>query len=219
MKLHEALKQTPMKSSDGIVNVLIIDDHRMFNDGLNALLEQEPGIKVVAQVYDSREAKEKVNQLDPQVILMDFNMPHLNGIELTKLLLNERPDLKILMLSMYNEERIIESFKHIGARGYVFKTSPTRELVLATQKVHAGEYYFPSTDEKGVHADDNFLKKLKLSSREIEVIQLIKVGLTTKEIAEKLQISYYTAETHRKNIKLKAGLKGEADFIRFIYQL
>lgn len=208
-----------MKSSEGIVNVLIIDDHRMFNDGLNALLEQEPGIKVVAQVYDSREAKEKVNQLDPQVILMDFNMPHLNGIELTKLLLNERPDLKILMLSMYNEERIIESFKHIGAKGYVFKTSPTRELVMATQKVHAGEYYFPNTDEKSVHADDTFLKKLKLSSRELEVIQLIKAGLKTKEIADKLNISYYTAETHRKNIKLKVGLKGEADFIRFIYEL
>jgi len=209
-----------MKSSGGIINVLIIDDHRMFNDGLNAMLVSEPGISVLAQVYDSREAKEMVNQLDPQVVLMDFNMPHLNGIELTKLLLNERPDLKILILSMYNEERVVDSFKNIGARGYLFKTASARELVATAQKVCAGEYCFPAAGEKGgIHSNDNFLKKLKLSSRELEVIQLIKEGLTTREIAEQLRIAYYTAETHRKNIKLKAGLKGEADFIKFIYEL
>jgi DNA-binding NarL/FixJ family response regulator len=209
-----------MKSSEGIINVMIIDDHRMFNDGLNAMLASEPAISVLAQVYDSREAKEKVSQLDPQVVLMDFNMPHLNGIELTKLLLGERPDLKILILSMYNEERVIDSFKNIGARGYLFKTASAKELVATAQKVCAGEYCFPTTGEKGgIHANDNFLKKLKLSSRELEVIQLIKEGLTTREIAEQLHIAYYTAETHRKNIKLKVGIKGEADFIKFIYEL
>jgi DNA-binding NarL/FixJ family response regulator len=209
-----------MKDNAGIINVMIIDDHRMFNDGLNAMLASEPGISVLAQVYDSREAKEKVSQLDPQVILMDFNMPYLNGIELTKLLLNERPDLKILILSMYNEERVIDSFKNIGARGYLFKTATASELITTAQKVCAGEYCFPAAGGKGgIHANDNFLKKLKLSSRELEVIQLIKEGLTTREIAEQLHIAYYTAETHRKNIKLKVGIKGEADFIKFIYEL
>jgi DNA-binding NarL/FixJ family response regulator len=207
------------KSSEGILRVLIIDDHRMFNDGLAAMLAQEPGIEVVAQVYDSREAREKVSKLDPHVILMDFNMPHLNGIELTKLLLAERPDLKILMVSMYNDESVIDSFKNSGARGYVFKTTSVKELARAAQKVHAGEYYFRETGEKSTHANDQFLKKLKLSTRELEVIQLIKAGLTTKQIALALNISYYTVETHRKNIKLKAGLKGEADFIKFIYGL
>lgn len=202
-----------------MVNVMIVDDHRLFNDGLNAMLTQDAQIKVLAQVYDSREAKEKVKKFKPDVVLIDFNMPHVNGIELTMLLLLERPNLKILILSMYDDERHIESFKNIGAKGYLFKTASTEEVVRAIQKVHAGELYFPERNTKSNHADDIFIKKLKLSSRELEVIQLIKAGCTTKEIADKLFISYYTAETHRKNIKLKVGVKGEADFIKFIYEL
>lgn len=203
-------------SSGDVVKVLIVDDHRLYSDGLNTMLEPEPGINVLGQVYDSREAKEKIAECDPHVVLMDYNMPHINGIELTKLLLSERPDLKILILSIHNEERLTESFRSIGAKGYLFKTASASEVVLATRKVHEGGYYFPETGEQRVHVDDNFLKKLKISSRELEVLQLIKTGLKTKEIANKLKISYYTAETHRKNIKLKIGLKGEADFIKFI---
>jgi DNA-binding NarL/FixJ family response regulator len=207
------------KKSDDVIKVMIIDDHRLFNDGLNAMLEAEAGIDVLAQVYDSREAKDKVKKLNPDVVLMDFNMPHLNGIELASLLLNERPDLKILVLSMYNEERHIEYFKNRGAKGYLFKTASAEEVVLAIQRVYGGGIYFPEANAKSNHANDNFLKKLKLSNRELEVIELIKAGLTTKEIADKLFISYYTAETHRKNIKLKVGVKGEADFIKFIFEM
>lgn len=207
------------KSNSAVINVVIIDDHRLFNDGLNAMLEPEKHVEVLTQVYDSREARAKVKKLNPDVVLMDFNMPHINGMELAKLLLQEKPGVKILILSMYNEERHIGSFKEIGAKGYIFKTASAEEVVLAIQQVHAGEFYFSETETKTVHADDSFLKKLKLSSRELEVIELIKEGLTTKGIADKLNISYYTAETHRKNIKLKVGVKGEADFIKFIYEL
>ena len=160
-----------------------------------------------------------MRKLNPDVVLMDFNMPHLNGMELAKLLLEEKPALKILILSMYNEERHIDTFKEIGVKGYIFKTASSEEVVRAIQQVQAGEFYFPETETKTNHADDSFLKKLKLSSRELEVIALIKDGLTTKEIADKLFISYYTAETHRKNIKLKVGVKGEADFIKFIFEM
>jgi len=208
-----------MKKSNSVINVVIIDDHRLFNDGLNAMLEPEKQIEVLTQVYDSREARIKVKKLTPDVVLMDFNMPHINGMELAKLLLEEKPALKILILSMYNEERHIDTFKEIGVKGYIFKTASSEEVVRAIQQVHSGEFYFPETETKTNHADDSFLKKLKLSSRELEVIQLIKEGLTTKEIADKLNISYYTAETHRKNIKLKVGVKGEADFIKFIFEM
>lgn len=207
------------ESGKDVIGVVIIDDHRLFNDGLNAMLAPEAKINVLAQVYDSREARATVKKLNPDVVLMDFNMPHVNGIELTKLLLGERPDVKILILSMYDEERHIGTFREIGAKGYVLKTASAEEVVLAIRKVCAGDTYFPEPGTTGNHADDAFLKKLKLSSREIEVIQLIKAGLTTKEIADKLNISYYTAETHRKNIKLKVGVKGEADFIKFIFEM
>lgn len=199
-----------------VVNVVIIDDHRMFSDALNALLEPEPGISVLAQVYDSREAKAKIAECDPHVVLMDYNMPHLNGIELTQLLLDERPELKILIVSMYNEERLIESFKRIGAKGFLFKTATAGEVINATRKVYAGEYYFP---ERGNDTDEDLLQKLKLSDREMEFVQLMKAGLKTREIAEKLHISYYTAETHRNNIKLKTGVKSEAEFIKFIFDM
>src|SRR6478736_2349887 len=203
-----------MKKSSSVIKVMIIDDHRLFNDGLNAMLEPEKHIEVLTQVYDSREARIKVKKLTPDVVLMDFNMPHINGMELAKLLLEEKTALKILILSMYNEERHIDTFKEIGVKGYIFKTASSEEVVRAIQQVQAGEFYFPETETKTNHANDSFLKKLKLSSRELEVIALVKEGLTTKEIADKLNISYYTAETHRKNIKLKVGVKGEADFIK-----
>jgi DNA-binding NarL/FixJ family response regulator len=201
------------------IKIIIIDDHRLFNDGLNSILEQEPGIEVLAQVYDSREARAKVKKLNPDVVLMDFNMPHANGIELTELLLSECPRLKILILSMYDDERHIETFREIGAQGYIFKTASAEEVVLAIRKIHGGGDYFIDVDAKSNHSADAFIKKLRLSHREMEVIQLIKEGNTTKEIAAKLTISYYTAETHRKNIKLKVGLKGEADFIKFIFEM
>jgi DNA-binding NarL/FixJ family response regulator len=207
------------KPGKEVIKVMIIDDHRLFNDGLNAMLEPAPGIEVLTQVYDSREARAKVKKFNPDVVLMDFNMPHINGIELTKLILAERPGVKILILSMYDDERHIGTFREIGAKGYVFKTASAEEVVLAIEKVHEGGDYFPEPETKSNHADDTFIKKMKLSSREMEVIQLIKAGMTTKEIADKLNISYYTAETHRKNIKLKVGLKGEADFIKFIFEM
>src|SRR6185369_7961018 len=150
-----------MKKSNSVINVVIIDDHRLFNDGLNAMLEPEKHIEVLTQVYDSREARAKVKKLNPDVVLMDFNMPNINGMELAKLLLEEKPDLKILILSMYNEERHIDTFKEIGAKGYIFKTASAEEVVRAIQQVHAGEFYFPETETKTNHADDSFLKKLK----------------------------------------------------------
>ena len=208
-----------MTPVNDIIKIIIIDDHRLFNDGLCAMLEPEPGIDVLTRIYDPREASQQVNTLTPDVVLIDFNMPHINGLELTRLLLEKKPDLKILILSMYNEERHTETFRKEGIQGYIFKTASTEEVVLAIQTIHTGDLYFPKTNTKSNHANDDFLKKLKLSPREIEVIKEIRGGLLTKEIAEKLNLSFYTVETHRKNIKLKLGLKGENDLLRFIYEL
>ncbi len=175
------------KKHSEVVTVVIIDDHRLFNDGLKAMLAPEQTIEVLAQVYDSREASHAVRKIKPDVVLMDFNMPHLDGIELTKLLLGGNPGLKILILSMYNEERHIDSFKSIGARGYVFKTASAEEVVQAIRDVHTGGYHFPEAHAESNHADDNFLKKLKLSNCELEVIQLIKAELENKGNCRKAQ--------------------------------
>ena len=206
-------------TGEDVIKVIIIDDHRMFNDGLNAMLGPEAGIQVLAQIYDSRDARAKIKKLNPDVVLMDFNMPHVDGIGLTRLVISERPETKILILSMYDDERHIEAFREIGAQGYIFKTASAEELIAAIRKIHSGANSFPEMSSGSNHSNDAFIKKHNLTSREMEVIQLIKAGMTTKEIAKKLDISYFTAETHRKNIKLKAGLKGEAEFIKFIFEL
>lgn len=199
------------------IRIVIVDDHRLFNDGLSGMLKAVEGIEVLAQVYDSRNAEMTIRQLQPDVVLIDFNMPHLNGIELTKILMAHSSDMKVLILSMYNEDIYVQSFKRSGSKGYIFKTASVEEVVAAICTVHSGATHFPTTNRRNIHTDDLFLKKLKLSARELEVIRLVKEGLTTKEIADRLNISFYTAETHRKNIKIKIGVEGEAAFLRFIY--
>lgn len=200
------------------IKVIIIDDHQLFNDGLFAMLSSEKSLNVIAQVYDSREAERKISELKPDIVLVDFNMPHINGIELTTLLLHKNPALKIIILSMYNDERYIESFKKAKARGYLVKTVSAEVVIETIHRVADGDFYFPATTPFKNHSEDVFLKNLKLSNRELEVTQLIKEGMKTKEIANKLNISFYTAETHRKNIRLKIGLKGETEFLKFIYE-
>jgi DNA-binding NarL/FixJ family response regulator len=205
-----------MATSNKAISVVVVDDHRLFNDGLCGMLRAE-GIAVLAQVYDSREAEQTIRTMQPDVVLADFNMPHLNGIELTRMLVSQQKDVRVLILSMYNEDMYVENFKKSGARGYIFKTASVGEVVNAIEQLHQGDTVFPATHKKNVHTDDLFLKKLKLSNRELEIIRLVKSGLKTKEIADKLHISFYTAETHRKNIKLKIGVEGEAAFLKFVY--
>ncbi|MBS1627691.1 MAG: response regulator transcription factor [Bacteroidetes bacterium] len=201
-----------------LIRIVIIDDHRLFNDGLFAMLSTEKTVLVVEQVYDSRTAVAAVSKFNPEMVLVDFNMPHINGIELTKLLKEKNPQLKIIVLSMYNDERFIELFKKNNANGYLLKTVSVEKLINVIHDVANGENYFPELYNNHSLTEDVFLKKLTLSNRELEVINLIKQGLQTKEIASRLNISYYTAETHRKNIKLKIGIKGETDFLKFIYE-
>src|SRR5688500_8695093 len=117
-----------MKTIDSPIKIIIVDDHRLFNDGLDAMLNSQESIEVLAQIYDSREAEQKILELKPDVVLIDFNMPFMNGIELTKLLLSKIPDIKILILSMYNEEMYIENFKRSGSKGYLFKTASVEEV-------------------------------------------------------------------------------------------
>ncbi|MBI3221234.1 MAG: response regulator transcription factor [Bacteroidetes bacterium] len=208
-----------MKAADSEISIIVVDDHRLFNDGLRAMLQSQGGMKVLAPVYDSREARNIIRELAPDVVLVDFNMPHLNGIELTQQLISEWKEINVLILSMYNEDIYIDRFKRSGCKGYIFKTASVEEVVAAIRAVHGGETYFPTLTKTNVHTDDLFLKKLRLSTREMEVVRLVKNGLTTKEIADQLNISFYTAETHRKNIKLKIGVEGEAAFLRFVYSI
>src|SRR5688572_8530808 len=147
-----------MKTTASKVKIVIVDDHRLFNDGLFGMLKDE--MDILAQVYDSREAEKVVRDLQPDVVLVDFNMPHINGIELTQALVTHSKEIKVLILSMYNEEMYIERFKRSGCRGYIFKTASLQEVTAAIHAVYAGETYFPDSKKSNIHKDDLFLKKL-----------------------------------------------------------
>jgi DNA-binding NarL/FixJ family response regulator len=193
-----------------MINIMIVDDHKLFSDGLAALLEKEQEIQVSKQIYDSRNALLEISHQMPDVVLIDFNMPYINGLELSKQLLLEHPNLKILILSMYDEERFIKDFQEVGTKGYLIKTASVEEVKKTIIAIHEGESVFDIFDntKRNLHKEDLFIKKLLLSPREEDVIRLIIKGLNTRQIAEGLNISYYTAETHKKNIYTKLGIKG-----------
>ncbi|MCK8493436.1 MULTISPECIES: response regulator [Spirosoma] len=205
------------------INVLIIDDHRLFNDGLNLMLADDPVITVVGQIYHSREAIAQVLQRRPDVLIIDFNMPEIDGLDLTRQLTATLGPQRILVLSMYGESRYIDDFRKAGASGYMLKTSSKEELVTAIRSVAAGTLYFDPklADEKQFsnHTDDIFLKKYRLSPREVEIIRHIKSGLSSPQIAEKIHLSQHTVDTHRKNIHAKLGISTVADLVRFAIEM
>nr|WP_295923002.1 response regulator transcription factor [uncultured Dyadobacter sp.] len=201
------------------INVLIVDDHNLFNDGLAAMLASTPEITVIGQVYESKDTLREVQLHRPDLLLMDFNMPKINGLEMTRLLLKSYPDLKILVLSMYNEPRFIEDFKSAGAKGYALKTTVLNELVGIIRRIHEGSTCFEQTRSASMasnHSKDDFLQKHKLTPREIEILKLVKGGMTNQQIAEKIFLSVLTVQTHRRNIHFKLEIKGEADLIRWL---
>lgn len=199
------------------IRVVLADDHRLFNDGLCALLANFPQVHVISQVYRSADIFEKIHTICPDVILLDFNMPKINGMEVARRLLSDDPTRKIVMLSMYNEARHVKEFKNLGVKGYLLKTTEVAEVVKAIEAIHAGATWFadPETKQANNHSEDYFLKTFRLTSREIDVLRQIKAGLETKEISDKLSISILTVETHRKNICTKLNLRGRNELLRF----
>lgn len=203
------------------VRVLIVDDHRLFNDGLRAMLADEARLAVVAQVYDSRQAKRQVHLLTPDLVLLDFNMPHLDGLSLTRQLMKEFSGIKILILSMYAEQRYIADFRKAGAKGYLLKTATRQEVVAAALTVAEGGTCFaslPGTTAGNNHSGDEFLKRFRLTPREVEVIRQVRAGLSSQQIADTLCVSFYTVETHRRNIHLKLGITNSQELVRFAFE-
>jgi DNA-binding NarL/FixJ family response regulator len=197
--------------------ILIIDDHRLFNDGVKTMLFDLENVAEIKQLNDANDAPNEVFRLNPDIVLMDYNMPNINGVEATQQLLQHFPKLKIIFLSMYEDTHIVEQFHKIGAYGYVSKTATKEVFFEAIKKVLNNEKYFSKSiieDKKS-----SVFNGVKLTKRELEVLEKVKNGLTTKQIAEVLNISYYTAETHRKNIIIKLGLRGEQELFKYLVRV
>lgn len=194
---------------------LIIDDHQLFSDGLAMILRESEFFDVIGQVSDSRQTYAKCLEKLPQLVIMDYNMPHLNGLQVVKQLKTLPYTPKIVVVSMYADQREIEQFEKEGVQGYFPKTTASPVLIHQLLQIMSGKNIF-EWNKKSVPSQDHFQLKNQLTKREIEVLQLIKEGLTTEQMAEHLGLSYYTIETHRKNInhKLKFASKKEMyDFL------
>ncbi len=204
------------------ITVLIVDDHMIVRDGLRSLLERQPDIEVVAEADNGREALTQAKKLSPDVIVMDIGMHELNGIEATRQIVGESPAVKVLALSMYSDKRFIIGMLKAGALGYMLKDSAFRELVDAIRVVASNKVYI-SPSIAGVLTED-YLENLTekdnsvnsiLTSREVEVLQLLAEGKSTKQTASILGVSTKTIETHRKNIMKKLEIDNIVDLAKY----
>ena len=204
------------------IRVLLADDHKIVREGLRSLLEKEPDIDVIAMADNGRMAVQLAGKLMPDVAVIDIAMPEMNGIEATRRILGDNPEIKVLTLSMHSARRFVTEALAAGAKGYLLKDCASEELVRAIRIVAANETYLSPKVAEMIVKD--YMKRLPesmlpadslLSTREREVLQLIAEGRCTKEIAFTLGISVKTAETHRQQIMKKLNLHSVAELTRY----
>lgn len=199
-----------------MITVLIADDHKLFRQGMAAMLGEAKNIKVIGEAEGGSEALDLLAELEPDVLLLDIEMPQIDGFEVLKKLKKVTLSTKALVLTMHSSAEFIKNIVKAGAAGYLKKDSDKELLLTAIQEVHnKGNYYPPETSHLVLQSLQERNKGELVSPREKEVINLIAEGLTTKEIAEKLFLSKHTIESHRQNILLKLDLKNSAELVKY----
>lgn len=208
------------------IKLLIADDHKVVLDGLVALLQAEKGFTIGATAYNGRQVLELIRSRDFDVCILDISMPELDGIETAKLIKEERPELKIIILTTYREKEIITRLLQIGVSGYLLKNSTLQELVGAIRKVAANGYCFSDEVQASILHDYRRTETspgretapaVSLTQREKEILALLSKEYTNEKIAASLNISYRTVETHRKNMMQKTGASNLAGLLRYAY--
>jgi two-component system nitrate/nitrite response regulator NarL len=207
----------PMKSDP--IKIILADDHPIVREGIRARLSTQPNMKIVAEAQNGREAIKCVQDCAPAIVLMDINMPDMNGLEATKVIVQNAPKTKVLVLSMHQDREYVVEIMKSGARGYVLKNSPPAELIRAIELVHAGEAFFsPAISSVLLNEISRTSDKpavANLSDREKEVLRLIASGLSNKEIADKLGVGVRTVETHRERLMRKLDIHSVAGLTKF----
>ena len=203
--------------------VLLADDHKLMRAGLRLILEQHPEFTVVGEADDGRQAVALAETLKPDVVVMDFAMPNLNGIEAAQQITGRLPATAVVMLSMHSDESYVLRALKAGARGYLLKDSAEADLTHALQTVRAGKSFFSPAVSRVLLED--YVRKLRragaddswglLTPRERETLQLVAEGKSSKDIANLLNLSVYTVETHRSNLMQKLQLKGMPELILY----
>jgi DNA-binding NarL/FixJ family response regulator len=204
------------------IQVLLVDDHAIIREGLRSLLEKQPELEVIADTDDGRKAIEFVRELLPDIVVMDITMPGLNGIEATRQITAEFPQVKVIALSIYSKRRFVADMLSAGATGYILKECLFDELIQAIKAVAAGGRYLSPRITDVVVSD--YVKRLSasagspfeaLKAREREVLQLVAEGKSTKQIALDLHVSVKTIEANRRQIMEKLDIYNVAELTKY----
>jgi two-component system response regulator NreC len=204
------------------IRILIADDHAVMRAGLRLLLNSQEDMQVVDEAGDGWQTVEKAVALRPDIVLLDITMPGLSGLEAARQIRQQAPEVKLLVLTMHDDEAYLRQFLQIGAAGYMVKKAADTELVAAIRAVHRGESFIhPSLTRVLI---DRYLQQPQvkakgrveeLTPRETEVLRLVAQGYTSQQVADQLSISVNTVETHRAHIMEKLGLRGRAQLVRY----
>lgn len=205
------------------IRILLADDHGIVRKGLRLFLEQHPGMEVVGEAADGREAVRLAGELHPEIVIMDISMPALNGIEATAQIVKNNPRTGVIILSMHSDEGYLVRTLTAGAKGYLLKESAEADLIRAIQAVAKSRPFFSPAIAQTLLED--FVRQLHLrglqdsydllTDREKEILQLLAEGKSNKEVANLLNVSVYTVETHRTNLMQKLNLHNTAEIVLY----
>lgn len=203
-------------SNRRLIKVLLVDDHPLVLEGIQAIIETYSHIEVVGATCSARTALDIATRAEPDVVMMDINMPDLNGLDAIELFKEQLPNTRLLMLSMHDSREYISTSVMYGASGYVLKDVSTNEIIAAIDAVAAGGTYFSSgVSDVLMRMKDSQKPCGPLTTREQAVLLLVAEGKSSKDVAVQLEISARTVETHRKNIKKKLGISTTAGLTRY----
>ena len=203
------------------LRVLLADDHALVRAGMRALLAELPGIEVVAESGDGREALRLVRERKPDIALLDISMPELNGLEVVGRIARDHPNTRAIILSMHGDDESVRRALVAGAAGYLLKNSDRRELELALRAVARGDTWLSPSLTKRVVATytQGASPDAVLTPRQREVLQLVAEGHSNKEIASRLNVALKTVETHRTELMDRLGIRGVASLVRYAIQV
>lgn len=197
------------------LRILLADDHEMLRKGLRAAIQDQPGWEVCGEATNGREAVEQALALRPDVVVMDFGMKEMNGLEATRAIRAALPDTEVLMLTMHDSDKLVRDSLTAGARGYLLKTDAGELFISALVSLSRHEPFFTSKVAEAAFRGLSLREDSLPTDRESEILRLVAGGKSSREIAETLGISVKTAETHRSNLMRKLDLHSTADLVRY----
>ncbi len=207
-----------LRKENEVIRVIVVDDHQLVRTGTKRLLEDAPGLKVIADASSGEEAVELVRELKPDVVLMDIQMPGIGGLEATRRCLRAHPEVKVLAVTMYEDEPYPSKLLNVGASGYLTKRSEVKEMLLAIRKVHSGQRYISAEIAQQLalrpFSDTDTSPFDQLSTREMQITLMVITGLKVLDISEKLSLSPKTVNSYRYRVFEKLDLKNDVGLTR-----